>query len=78
MLEGRLLGGALVPQAVQEVLLAVDVESQLLELVAGSLLLVLDLKQLLHFLDLLVPQRFYVLLHLPGKIKIRINTVQYC
>ena len=54
------------PQTVEQVFLPIDVESQFLELISRSLLLVLDLQQLFHLLDLFVPQRFDVLLHLKG------------
>ena len=54
------------PQAVEQVFLPINVESQFLQLVSRALLLVLDLQQLLHLLDLFVSQRFYVLLHLKG------------
>ena len=66
MFQRGFLGCSLVPEAVQKVLLAVNVKSQFLELVPGTLLLVLYLEQLLHLLDLFIPQRFYVLLHLKG------------
>ena len=62
--QARFPRGALPTQTLKKVFLPVHVQAQLLQFAHTALLAVLDLEELLHLLDLLVLQRFYVLLHL--------------